>query len=130
MPAAQFHKPYITLRSSPARCELISKQTWTNFMKVIHTQKEILQSTFFWPSLGTNCSIWFSSAGNVFLKRSAYPFKGFVFLDQNEKRPTSFLPFYVLPHLHHRNPQTLFSLTRCATWVKWFNLFKDQFPPL
>lgn len=98
-------------------------------MKVIHRQKEILQSTIFWPSLGTNHSIWFRSAGNgrCFLKRSAYPFKGFVFLDPNEKRPTSFLPVRVLPHPHHWNPQTL---TLCATWVRRFNLFKGQFPSL
>lgn len=102
-------------------------------MKVIHTQKEILQSPIFWPSLGTNHSI-FGSALQVmpgdFSKRSVYPFKGFAFLNPNEKRPTSFLPLYVLPLPDHRNPQTLCSLTLYATWVKWFNLFKGQFPSL
>lgn len=75
------------------------KTTWTNFMEVIHTQKEILQSTFSWPSLGTNHRIWFSSAGNArcVLKRFAYPFKMICLSGSEWRDSLPFFPYMFFP---------------------------------
>lgn len=62
--------------------------------------KTFSKEHFVWPNLGTDPRIGFSSVGDVsyfFFRCSPYPFKGFVFLNQNEKWPTSLPSLVVFP---------------------------------